>query len=74
MVNMAKSPPPFQKSSNPRVKNGEAMPFSDAPIKGAKTLDTAHPLHLRTNFTRKLYTVPCGKGSLPGQDKILKKS
>jgi hypothetical protein len=71
---IVKMPPKFQKSSSPRVKNGEAEPFSDAPIKSVKTVETKHPLHLREGFVRKLYTTQCGKGGLPGQDKILKKS
>lgn len=69
---MAKSPPKFQKSSSPRVKNGEAAPFSDAKIKRVKTVETKHPLHLRAGFSKKLFTVACGKGGLPGQDAILK--
>jgi hypothetical protein len=71
---MAKSPPAFKRSSSAKTDNGSAMPFSDAKIKGARVIPTAHPSSLRTSFTKKLYTTQCGKGDLPGQDKILKKS
>jgi hypothetical protein len=69
---MAKSPPKFKKATSPRTDNGSAAPFSDAKIKGAKVIPTCHPTALRAGFVKKLFTVPCGKGNLPGKNSITK--
>lgn len=59
---MARKVPSFKASPSSKTCNGSAMAFNDAKIKGAKTVETNGR---RAGFSKKQYTVNCGKGNLP---------
>lgn len=56
--------PALKTQSDARARNGSAMPFDDAKIKGARCIST--PTNgLREGFTRRMHSTNCGKGNLP---------